>query len=223
VGVFDREENARYAAVGDVSRPADKLKLWVGQPVNAPFVTPPIGLRAILIVCVLSVIATLIQGVARQLSLGGTPADSAFDLAVIAGFYFALPIVVSVTIVTNWPLNRPLSIVFFGFLALKASQFADTLSYSPETRTYIAVAIGLLWLWQIWWMYRSARMRVYYCLVSGGSIPADLRERIEELTSPGRFEELFGRFSRWIGNYTEIAAATLILAFVFIAWASMTI
>lgn len=206
-----------------MSKPADKLKLWIGQPVNAPFATPPIGLRTILIVCVLSVVAALILGVLRQLAPGGTPTDSAFDLIIIAGFYFVLPIVVSVTVVTNRILSRPLSLAFLGFLAFKAAQFVDTLPYSPQNRAYIVAAIGLAWLWMLWWMYRSARMRLYYCLISGQPVPNDLSERVDELTSPGRVESLFGRVSRRMANYTEIVAAILILAFVFIAWASMHI
>jgi hypothetical protein len=201
--------------------PVGKLRLWTGQPVNAPFVTPPIGLRAILVICVLSVTGTLLLGVSRQLAAGGAPDDSASALVLIAFFWFLLPILLATTIVTNRAPSRLLSLAYFGFVAVEVARYIDTLTYAPATRSYLAAVAGLLWLAMLYWMYRSARMRIYYALISGRPVPDDLAGRVDELTSPGRTESMFGRISGWVAGYTEILAAIVILAFVIVAWVSM--
>ena len=80
-----------------MGRPSTRLKLWTGMPVNAPHVTQPISLRALLIVCILIPTGLLIYGVALRLAWGSYLPDSGTIVRLVV-LYFALPIIVAVSI-----------------------------------------------------------------------------------------------------------------------------
>ena len=102
--------------------PAGKLRLWVGQPVNAPFVTPPLSLRAYLILCILSVTGTLVYGVANQLGGVGSSNLSSLEMIFVSVVYFVLPILIAHTISTNRAISRPLIIFYSAAASYQAVQ-----------------------------------------------------------------------------------------------------
>ncbi len=200
---------------------AGKFYLWYGQPVNTPFVTPPMSLRGFLIVCVLSVTGTLVYGVATELSFGDSPNYSGTEMIGIAVLYFLLPILAAHTIATNHAISRPLIGIYIGAVAIKALWLLEAAQLSDNLRGgYVLLGVLVLSV-LFWWLFLSTKICVYYRLITGGELPTDLDRSVEEIMSPGRVERLFGRFAQTIAPYTESAVVVLVIVSVLLAWVSM--
>ncbi|MCH9694846.1 MAG: hypothetical protein K0U72_10085 [Gammaproteobacteria bacterium] len=190
---------------------AGKLRLWFGQPVNAPYATPPASLRAMVIVCIISATGTLVAGVANQLALGGSATSSFQEAAVFVGCYFLLPILIAHTIATNWPISRILICAYVFTITYQVFFSIDGLRTSTEYRAFAMAGLFLFVLSSLWWLFGSKKMRLYYSLVMGQGLPSDLEGPIDELIAPGRAERLFGRFAKAVAPFFEGAVIVLVI------------
>lgn len=190
--------------------PAGKLKLWIGQPVNAPFVTPPMSLRLVLILCILSVTGSLLYAVFDQLGHSSFGSASMAEKAVLVG-YFLLPILIAVTISTNRAISRPIILIFTLAVAYQVLSGLEHMNISPELRAVSIVLVALIVAGIARWLFGSSRLRLYYALISHLPVPEDLEPAIDELTRPGRFESGFAAVGRVLVPYLEIAVVVIII------------
>lgn len=198
--------------------PAGNFRLWTGQSVNAPFVTPPVSLRLVMVLSIISVVATLVLGVLTQLGHTGGWAISDIGQAFVAAVYFVLPVLIAVAISTNRVSSRPLILIYSLAVTWQLIARLDRIIESPDTRGAALFAITLALIGITWWLYRSPRLRVYYALISDRPMPDDLAADVERLTSPGRFESAFGRAGQFIAPYLEVIVVVLVIATVLIAF-----
>ena len=197
---------------------AGRFRLWVGQPVNAPYATPPASLRALVILCIISATGTLVFGVANQLSPSGSMTASFREAGLFVGCYFLLPILIAHTIATNWPISRALISTYAFAIAYQAYLAVDGLRTSAEHKGFGVAAMLLFLLSALWWLFGSKKMRVYYSLIMGKGLPADLDEPINELIAPGRAERLFGRFANAVAPFFEGAVIVVVVVALFFAF-----
>lgn len=190
--------------------PAGKLKLWIGQPVNAPFVTPPMSLRVVLILCILSVAGSLAYAVFVQLGHTGFDRGSILDNALLVAC-FLLPILIAVTISTNRAISRPIILTFALVVAYQVLTGLEHMSISREQRAVSIVSVALVIAGTAWWLFGSSRLRLYYALVAHLPIPEDLKPAIDKLTHPGRFEAGIAVIGRLLAPYLEIAVGVIII------------
>lgn len=206
----------RYA--GCMSRyGGSRFKLWVGQPVNAAFVTPPASLRVVLVLCILSSTGVLLYGVANQLALGGSAFYSLEQAAFFISCYFLLPILIAHTIATNWPISRVLIVVYSVALAFQTIQAVYDLRLGPNGRGLVTGLVFISLLGVVWWLFGSKKLRIYYSLIVGDGIPDDIEGTLEEQMAPGRAEQIFGRLADIIGPYFE--GAVIVIVFIALAYA----
>ncbi len=189
---------------------AGKLRLWVGQPVNAPFVTPPISLRGFLIVCILSVTGTLFYAVATQLRVGTSTPD--VKEIFVSLLYFVLPVLIAHSIAVNRAISRPLIVIYTSAIAYQIFRWLERTPESFQYRTESLFSVGIVVLMILWWLFGNMKMRVYYALISGRDLPDDIPLPADEILAPGRFERIFGRIAQKVAPHTEKAIVLLIIA-----------
>lgn len=205
--------------MGLMSRgPAGKIRFFIGQPVNAPFVTPPISLRAALIFCALSVTGTLGYAVAHRLDPGASfSAEHAIFVVLV---FFLLPTMIAWSIAVNRGVSRPLIVLFSLGLAWHG---LASLEDVPEQLRLSVVLLGIAMLLLIAvWLFGSLKMRVYYALITGRALPRDLNRPVEEIMAPGPAERRFRRVAEIIAPYAEIVVVALVIAGLVLAVRSMS-
>ena len=197
--------------------PTGRLRLWWGQPVNAPFVTPPASLRFMLILCVLSVTGTLIYSVATTLAMSTIPSATYLAIALV---YFILPVLIAHAIAVNRWHSRPLIVVYSLAIAWQAARWLEALPDAERQLGYVWTGIFLLVVFS--WLYGSMKLRVYYALITGRELPKGLRVPAEDILAPGPVERVFRRFAAFIGPHIELATLIVGIIFVIAAVAAMT-
>ncbi len=183
-------------------RPAGKVPLWTGGLINSPGVNPPGFLRFVLILCLSSLIGTLVYGVLAI--LGHFPFDSMSPAEVLALMVvvFLFPFTILYTITVNSPLSRLLLTANFlasvGFLAwLQGSWF------SLVSNPYLA-AICTFVLFSLAWLYGSTRARVYYTLIANKPVSPKHRHIVDELVKPTASQLWFQRLGNMLEPFTAI-------------------
>lgn len=199
--------------------PAGKIKLWVGQPVNAPFVTPPISLRLALIVCVISVTGTLVYAVAVQLRMGYETAHAA--MIFVAVLYFVLPVLIAHSIAVNRWFSRPLLLIYAFAVAFQVVSHALGQPWTREEKAGVLFLTGIVCAGIFWWLYWTVKMRVYYAMISGRELPTGLDRPVDEILGPGRSEVAVTRMFRRVAPYAEKAVIVIIVLAVLLAFAQM--
>lgn len=158
-------------------RPGAKLRLWTPGYRHMPEVEPPGLLQAVGALSVLSVVGTLLYAIASTLAGMPSPDNVGVNAVYIAALHFLLPIGIIYTIATNSPLSRVLIAVYsvtLYFATLAGKGYLGRVPADEAIRLMMATGILVVVLF---WLYRSAKMRLYYALVSGRPIPADLASR----------------------------------------------
>lgn len=189
--------------------PAGKLRLWAGQPVNAPFVTPPLSLRVALVMCILSVTGTLIYGVAVQLRTSTNVA--VVELVYVTVLHFLLPLLIAWSIAVNRQFSRPLLAIYTLLVTFEAFFWIRAQSWPQQNQTYAWLGLATAVLLVFVWLYATLRMRIYYALISGRALPDGLPRSAEEILQPGRFEKMFGRLSQFVAPYFEFLAVLIVI------------
>lgn len=201
-----------------MARTSTRLKLWTGMPVNAPHVTPPISLRALLIVCILIPTGLLIYGTALRLASSTGTLESTTTIKLVL-IYFALPIMVAVAINNNRPGSRALILFYTIVLIAEFVRAADTESVMRLAGTMLA-AVALYSL-AFAWLFLSKRMRAFYALIRHEPVPFELRQDALRVLAPGPAERRFLRIARVVAPYAEGAVVFAIIAGIVFAFAQM--
>mgnify|MGYP003652465809 CR=1 FL=1 len=180
-------------------------------------VTPPLSLRAVLVLCIVSVTGTLLYGVATELSSGAGSGKSIPALLAIVACYFLLPMLIAHTIANNRAQSCVLILAYVAALLYALAGVIESARLDDAGRSVAAAGLVAAPLLVAWWLYGSPRLRLYYALVSGKEIPIDLRARTDALLVPGRLEALFGQVARWLAPWFETAAVLLVLMGIIVA------
>ncbi len=193
-----------------MGRPAGKIPFWSGQPVNAPLVTAPLFLRVFHIIAVLNVVLVLFAGVFSQLGNVYIEPSVRFLAPAILGF-LVLPILISKAIATNWPVSRPLIALYLALMVYHATFPIDRIAATDDEKNLLfalaLVVAGSL----LWWLYRNAKVRLYYALVSGKQVPEDLADSVDSLLQPGTVENVLSRVGRYLAPVLEWLLVVIVL------------
>ena len=182
-------------------RPGTKIPFWSPGFKNRPSVQPPGLLRLVSALSVCSVVGFLLFSVATVVG------DSSFDPKAglyVAIVHFILPVSVTYTIATNSPLSRYLILAYslITYVATLAGWgYFGRVQLGRFVLPLLATTSLLLVLW---WLFRSARMRYYYALVSGRPVPDDLRPRAAELAGHRWINPRAKAIIEWTADNLEI-------------------
>lgn len=200
-------------------RPATKVRFWTPKFKHAPGVRPPGLLNLISVLCILSVVGTLVYAAFRTMAAGYQP-DLA-EAVVVSVIHFLLPISIAYTVFTNSHLSRPLLLTYS--LALAASLLfgfgyvAPVFDGKLMSSIAMLVSLGLITAW----LYLSPKMRIYYALLRNRRIPKRLAARAIEYVEnpwPGRRTN---EILDWISEHLETLVLIGLIVTVLLAWASM--
>lgn len=172
-------------------KPAGKLKLWTGGYVNKPGVTPPVFLRAVICVLLLSLLSTLLYGVFGIMDHFEADGGSVGYMAAVTLLFFLSPFSIVYAISTNHPASRALLVAYCGALIYFILDSHYSISSAIE-KPYAVVMVSLI-LGTVLWLYLSPRARVYYALIQDKPIPEDLTQIADKLLRPTATEKLAQR------------------------------
>ncbi len=198
-----------------------KVQLWTGESYNRPDVVPPMALRAIAILCVISVTGVLVYGIVGQLSMLSRPELSILQAIVFIGFHAVIPLGAAYAVSSNRRVSRPLIVIYCLYIGYRAIEQVLELRVTADTRLAMIVAICLLLLTIGFWLYRSPRMRYYYSVVSDRAIPDDLVGQKDVLSRPGPFQKRIVHFASRIAPLLEWAVPILIITLIVFAIAQI--
>lgn len=201
-------------------RPETRIRFWTPKFKHAPDVRPPGILILVSVLCILSVIGTLLFATFRTLTIGFQPTWA--ESVIIAAIHFLLPIAIAYTVFTNSHLSRPL-VLIYGF-ALTASLFFGIGYFSPavEDGAFSRIAILASLAIVVAWLYLSPKMRIYYALLRERPLPSKLAQRAIDYVEtpwPGRRAS---EVLNWISEHLETVVLIGLIVTVLLAWASMS-
>lgn len=200
-------------------KPAGKLKLWTGGYVNRPGVEPPVVLRIVLFCLLLLSLFTLVYGAVIAMGFGNPSGTAVYNAGLVA-LFFLLPFVIAYLISTNHPSSRPLLVVFFvgvGIVLFPANPSVEAMMERPIFFAALALFTGILY-----WLYGSARARVYYALIRGKPIPDDLAHLVDQLVSPTATEKLARRVWAFFEPLSPFFLIGFALLIVYAGFANLT-
>lgn len=173
-------------------RPADKLKLWTGGYINRPDISPPLFLRIIMVLCMLSLIGTLVYAVFSILGNVDDFGGSIAGMMLLVVICFVFPLAILYAISTNSPVSRWLLVAYFGAtsVAISNSSIVEPKGGSVVIG-FVAFSIGSLM-----WLFASPRARVYFALVKHAPVPDELSHLVEKFTSVSASELWFRRLGK---------------------------
>ncbi|MDX1515986.1 MAG: hypothetical protein R3288_04055 [Woeseiaceae bacterium] len=202
-------------------RPSVKIPLRTVQPVNAPFVTPPLALRGLAILCLASVPGFLVFAVAQKLTVGFSGGATAWDLVVTSVSFFVLPVAVAYTISVNRPISRLLIAGYAGLMSYHAIAWASEQGWARDEGWLIGATVLSACFMFLFWLFRSNKNRVYFALISGRALPGDIDNAGDELLVASKLEVGLDRLSEALAPYAEFVLVLVVLAAVVLGWVSM--
>lgn len=200
-------------------KPAGKLKLWTGGYVNRPGVEPPVALRVVLFCLLLLSLFTLVYGAIAAMGFG-EQSGTVLNNAGLVALFFLLPFVIAYLISTNHPLSRPLLVVFLlgvNIVLMLPALSGDKSMGRPINLAVLVLSIGLLY-----WLYATPRARVYYALIRGRPVPDDLAHLVDQLVSPTATEKLARRVWAFFDPLSPIFLIVFALLIVYAGFANLT-
>jgi len=186
------------------SRPGVKITLWSAGFTNQEAVDPPWLLKTLVVLAILSMVASLLYAAATGLgAISVPPAEEAIYIAVL---HFVLPVVVIYTVTTNSPASRFLILGYFVTVYTATPNgkgFLGAIDVHAELRTMIAtvilIAIGS-------WLFLSPKMRFYFALIAGKPIPSDLESRAARFMDQSKLNPKVRMVIDWIVDHIETVA-----------------
>ena len=196
-------------------RPGTKVRLWSPKFTNRPDVEPPALLKLAGAISVFSAAASLVYAVFATLGFAGPVGAEAAYVAVL---HFVLPVCIFYTINVNSPLSRfviGLYVTTLGAATVMGKGFLGSLPMLETTRV-LASAAGVLII--LLWLSVSPKMRFYYGVIAGRSIPEDLRARADELQGGIKLSPRARTVLEWLVDRMETAVLLGFIAVVLYAW-----
>jgi len=185
-----------------------KFRLRSVFEINRPDVPQPVALAVATTLCVLPLVALLAFDIIQRIGPYSAPMFSPTEVILLVVFCGVVPMLTAHSIATNRPSSRWLLIALVaGLLGLGVLWLHPRAASRVEAVSTMAIACALLVL-VYWWLFRSARMRVYYALASGRPVPQDLADS-ELSTADG--DRILGAL-RAVGPFLEILVVIVIIA-----------
>ena len=189
-----------------------RIRFREAGPELGPGVSTPFSLQLLIIPCVLSLVATLLAGLAITLSESSQP-DLLPGMAV-ALIYFAFPICICVAIVTDSALSRPLIMV--TAIGIAGHAYRNAVLDPGRLSADVVGTIGLLVLCSITaWLYGSRTLRYYYAVLKGRAIAAS---EIPDAPTEGQQKRVrrAGRVAYWLTAHAEWLVFAIVALAIFI-------
>ena len=200
-------------------RPATKIRFWTPKTKQSPGVRPPGLLSLFSVLCILSVIGTLVYSVFRTIGTGYDPEPP--EALIVAVTHFLLPIAIAYSVFTNSHLSRPLILIYSVALALSLffgfGYIVPVLNVGLLSGIVVFGALVLI----VVWLFASPKMRIYYALLRGRPLPQRLAKRaIEHVENPWPGRKAT-EVLEWITDHLETIVLVGLIATVVLAWIGM--
>ena len=141
---------------------------------------------------------------------------------IIALLHFALPLSVSYAVFANSRLSRPLIGLYSAILYSATMLGNGVLGNLPAPEVIRESVATFVLIVIMGWLYRSPKMRLYYCLLSGTPVPADLESRAPKLLATSKFELCLHRTLNWVADHLETVVLLGFIIVVLIAFLGTT-
>lgn len=185
---------------------------------NRPEAIPPVLLRLVAAMSLISVVGMLVYAVVERLTERGDVYLLPGDALLVVGLHFVLPFGVVYTVSTNSGWSRHLIAIYaivLGTATALGVGFLGTLPMSELTRITISISavlvIGV-------WLFGSSKMRLYYALVAGKPIPDDLAPQLRNLLVPSTFARRAASAIDWAADRMETIVLLGFVALALYAW-----
>lgn len=191
-----------------------KIRMYSPAGVNAPAVNPPITLWLFLLVCMLIVTATLWYAVKDTLIPTGSPSTGIRKILFIPIVYFLLPILISASIASNRQATRALIIVFGVCFAGDVVLWIESAAEGSEHLGLFRLSAIAFFALYFWWIFLSAKIRVYFALLAGRGVPKGLEGTADELMAAGKTQQRVERVIEKLEPYTDWLVVIVVVVMV---------
>lgn len=192
-------------------RPGVRLRFWTPGYKNQPDVRPPVLLRLVSVLSLFSFIGVLVYAV--FLGVTGMPFSSIAteQAAYIATLHGVVPLIVFYTVSTNSPLSRPLILLYTLILCSATLAGKGFLGSLPIAALEKTITVFGVFLSVLYWLYGSARMRIYYALISNKPVPDDLVALAEKFAAKTWLDDTGRRRIEWLLDNLETLVLVLFI------------
>lgn len=203
-------------------RPGTIIRFWTPKVRNQAHVSPPALLKIISILCIFSIMGTIVYSL--YLSLDGLVFNAEMDPSdalSIAVLHFLVPFAVAVSISTNSPLSRPLITLYFliaSLAALMGRGYFAAISINPPLHASLTLALGIV---VVGHLHASRKMRAYYALLRGDEVPAGTGDAAIDLIENPWPGERTRALLNWVAEHLETVVIIGLIVAVVLGWRSM--
>ena len=162
-------------------RPGTIVRFWNPRFTNQPDIGPPLLLRLVSGLAILSVAGTLLYAVFTTLSAIGVAGLTSTQSLYVAVLHFILPLVAAYTISNNYPASRVVLVVYSLVLMTATLLGIGVLGQLAAKQAVIAIGLPALFTGFVFWLYLGRKPKVYYWLIAGKPVPEDLHDVAESL------------------------------------------
>ena len=198
-------------------RPGTRIRFWSpGGIRNKPDVEPPILLRLAGVLSLFSVIGVFVYAVAVGIRTGSVTEIISIDAIYVAVLHFLLPFGVFYMVSINSYFSRPILTIYFTAMYVATLGGIGYLGELPFTSAQKAAVATPLLLIALYWLFGSARMRVFYALLRDRPVPVDLQDRLDEFAGRHWPSERVRQRLEWLADHLEtVVLVGLIVGVVF--------
>ncbi|MEM1176613.1 MAG: hypothetical protein AAGA33_03035 [Pseudomonadota bacterium] len=182
-----------------IFRPGTRVRFWTPRYTNRPDIGPPLPLRIVSGLSILSVVGTLLYAVFETLSTLESWGLSAFDALYIAVLHFLLPLAAAYTLSGNYPISRLVVSLYCLTLAGATATGRGMLGALAADSTLLAILVPGLLVSFVAWLFLAPGPRAYYLMVAGRDVPEPLRSAAASLKE-----------SRWLSERVRHALDRLL-------------
>ena len=164
-------------------RPGTKIRFWNPRHTNRPDIGPPLLLRLVSGLAILSVAGSLLYAVQQTLSTIGLSSPRSIDSIYVAVLHFILPLLAAYTISNNYPVSRSVLVVYTLVLTVATLLGIGVLGQLAAQQAIIAIGLPAMFTGFIFWLYLGRKAKVYYWLIAGKPVPdeyCDVAEALRE-------------------------------------------
>ena len=186
-----------------------------------PGLSPPVVLKFVQVICLLSLVGSLIYGVLTILGHFGGDSVGASRRLLEALVLFVLPFAVMFSISVNSPASRYL-FIFYG-LGVNFLVFGNTTNWWGALPTMFNLLLVVGCLGVAFWMFFSRRGRTYYLVISHQKLPKELEPVLDSLMVPSSLERLAQRAWNLVEPFSPIIIVVLAILFMVAGIANMNL
>ena len=162
-------------------RPGTIIRFWNPRFTNQPDIGPPLLLRLVSGLAILSVVGTLLYAVSTTLSAVGAAGLTSNQSLYVAVLHLVLPLVAAYTISNNYPVSRSVLVVYSLVLTAATVLGVGVLGQLAAKQPVIAVGVPAAFTGFVFWLFLGRKLKVYYWLIAGKPVPDEFRDAAEAL------------------------------------------